>query len=45
MVAIPKGLEPKKNYAGEDRQDIRKTDPLLSSERAPQKNKTETVKE
>jgi hypothetical protein len=45
MITSPKGLEPEKDYAGEGQQHIQKTDPLLSSERAPQKNKTVTVKE
>jgi hypothetical protein len=41
MVTSPKRLGPEKDYAGEGQKDR----PILSSERAPQKNKTVTVKE
>jgi hypothetical protein len=44
MVARSKGLGPEKDCAGEGQQRVQKT-PVLSSERAPQKNKTVTVKE
>jgi hypothetical protein len=41
MVTSTKGLGPEKDYAGEGQ----KTDPDLSSERAPNKNETVNVKE
>jgi hypothetical protein len=44
MVTSPKGLGPEKDYAGEGQQYIQKA-PVLSSERAPRKNKTMTVKQ
>jgi hypothetical protein len=44
MVTSPKGLGPEKDYAGEAEQHIQKR-PVLSSQRAPQENKTLTVKE
>jgi hypothetical protein len=44
MVTNAKGLGPEKDYAGEDQQHIQKR-LLLSSERAPHKNKTVTAKE
>jgi hypothetical protein len=44
MVTSPKGLGPEKDYACEGQQHIKVTH-FLSSERAPQKNKTVTVKE
>jgi hypothetical protein len=44
MVTNAKGLGPEKDYAGEDQQHIQKT-PVLSSERAPHKNKTVTFRE
>jgi hypothetical protein len=43
MVTSAKGFRPEKHYAGEGQQHI-KDRPVLSSERAPQKNKTVTVK-
>jgi hypothetical protein len=45
MVTSPKGFGPEKDYAGEDQQHTkRQKDRLvLSSERAPHKNKTVTV--
>jgi hypothetical protein len=43
MVASPTGLGPKNDSAGEDQQYIDR--PVLSSERAPHKIKTVTVKE
>jgi hypothetical protein len=45
MVTSPKGLGPEKDYAGEGQQHNIKDRHFLSSERAPQKNKTVTVKE
>jgi hypothetical protein len=39
MVASPKGLEPEKDCAGKGQQHV------FSSERAPHKNKTVTVKQ
>jgi hypothetical protein len=46
MVTSTKGLGPEKDYAGEGQQHIQKTDrPVISSERAPHKNKAVTVKE
>jgi hypothetical protein len=45
VATSPKGFGPEKEYAGEDQQHIQKIDPDLSSERAPLKNKTVTVKE
>jgi hypothetical protein len=45
MIASPKGLRPEKDCAGKGRQHIQKNRPVLSSERAPHKNKTVTVKE
>jgi hypothetical protein len=45
MVARSKELEPEKDCAGEDQQHVQKTRPVLSSERAPHKNKTVTVKQ
>jgi hypothetical protein len=44
MVTSAKGLRPEKDYAGEGQQHL-KDRPVLSSERAPQKKKTVTVKE
>jgi hypothetical protein len=51
MVATSKGLGSEKDCAGEGQQHIQKTEPaytkdspVLSSERAPHKNKTVTVK-
>jgi hypothetical protein len=44
MVTSPKGFGPLKDYAGEGQQHINDR-PVLSSERAPQKKKTVTVKE
>jgi hypothetical protein len=44
MVMSAKGLKPEKDYAGEDQLNKRDRS-VLSSERAPQKNKTVTVKE
>jgi hypothetical protein len=44
MVMSAKGLRPEKYCAGEDQQN-KKDRSVLSSERAPQKNKTVTVKE
>jgi hypothetical protein len=44
MVARSKGLRPEKDYAGEGQQHL-KSRPVLASEKAPQKNKTVTVKE
>jgi hypothetical protein len=44
MVTSPKGLGPEKDYAGEGHKDVQKKYPF-SSVRAPQKNKTVTVKE
>jgi hypothetical protein len=43
MVSSPKGLGPEEDCAGKGQQHIQKTDPDLSSERTPQKNKTVTV--
>jgi hypothetical protein len=43
MVLSPKGLEPEKDCAGKSQQHIQRTDPDLSSERAPHENKTVTV--
>jgi hypothetical protein len=45
MVASSKGLGPEKDGAGEAQQHIHKDRPVLSSERAPHKNKTVTVKQ
>jgi hypothetical protein len=45
MVASPKGLGPEKDCPGKGQQHIQKTDPLLSSEKAPHENKTVTVKQ
>jgi hypothetical protein len=45
MVESPKGLGPEKDCTGEGQQQIQQTDPVLSSERAPHKNKTVTVKQ
>jgi hypothetical protein len=44
MVSRSKRLGPEKDYAGEGQQHKQKT-PVLSSERAAQRNKTVTVKE
>jgi hypothetical protein len=44
MVMSAKGLRPEKDCAGEDQQNKKKYRSVLSSERAPQKNKTVTVK-
>jgi hypothetical protein len=44
MVASPKGLGAEKDYAVKGRQHT-KDKPILSSERAPHKNKTVTVKQ
>jgi hypothetical protein len=44
MVTSPKVLGSEKDYADKGQQYMQKTDPVLSSERAPQKNKTLTVK-
>jgi hypothetical protein len=43
MVASPKGLGPEKDCAGKDQQHMRDIS-VLSSGRAPHKNKTVTVK-
>jgi hypothetical protein len=45
MVTSPKGLGPEKKYAGEGQQHKIKDRPVLSSERAPHKNKAITVKQ
>jgi hypothetical protein len=42
MVSSPKGHGPEKDCAGKGQQHIKKI-PVLSSERAPHKNKTVTV--
>jgi hypothetical protein len=44
MVAIPKGLGPEKDCSGKGQQHM-KDIPVLSSERAPHKNKTVTFKQ
>jgi hypothetical protein len=43
MVSSPKGLGSEKDCAGKGQQRIQRTDPDLSSERAPQKNKPVNV--
>jgi hypothetical protein len=43
MVMSPKELRPEKDYADEGQQHIQKTT-IFSSERAPHKNKTLTVR-
>jgi hypothetical protein len=45
MVVSPKGLGPEKDCAGKTSSIYTKDRPVLSSERAPYKNKTVTVKE
>jgi hypothetical protein len=45
MITSPKGLGTEEDYAGEGQQLIQKTDPSSGQRKAPQKNKTVTVKE
>jgi hypothetical protein len=45
MVTSQKGLGAEKCYDGEGQQHMKKDRPVISSESAPQKNKTVTVKE
>jgi hypothetical protein len=45
MVTSPKGLRPETDYLARASSIYTKDRPLLSSERAPHKNKTVTVKE
>jgi hypothetical protein len=45
VVVNSKGLEPKKDCAGKGQQHIKKDRSVLSSERAPRKNETVTVKQ
>jgi hypothetical protein len=45
MVDNPKGLGPEKDCAGKGQAAYTKDRPVLSSRRAPHKNKTVTVKE
>jgi hypothetical protein len=44
MIISPKGLGPENDYTGESQQYFQKR-PVLSSERAPEKNKTVSVKD
>jgi hypothetical protein len=44
MVKSPKGLGPKKDFAGECQQHIQKTDPS-SRQRAPHKNRAVIIKD
>jgi hypothetical protein len=45
MVMSQKGLGHEKDYAGKRQKHIQKNRPVISSERASQKNKTVLVKE